>query len=173
MRAKRELLRRSINAVAMKSHSGAPEFWGRFDIDCFSMHFAASFESYRSLFADRRFLLSLRNTAIVALSSALIVTALGALLGWIIVRSRSCARRVLAMLSFMSVGVPSVIVGLAVMLLYLSLPIGLYGPVGILVVAFSYRMATTTRLARAGLMQLHPELEEASAASGLVGVKPC
>ncbi len=125
-----------------------------------------SFDAYRSLFADPRFLLGLRNTAIVAFNSALIVTVLGALLGWIIVRSRFRARKALDLLSFMSVGVPSVIVGLAVMLLYLSVPIGLYGTVGILVVAFSYRMATTTRLARAGLMQLHPELEEASAASG-------
>jgi iron(III) transport system permease protein len=52
------------------------------------------------------------------------------------------------------------------MLLYLSLPIGLYGTVGILVIAYSYRFATTTRLARAGFLQIHKELEEASAASG-------
>lgn len=125
-----------------------------------------SADAYRQLFADPRFLLGLRNTAIVAVVSALIVTALGGLTGWIVVRSRMPGRKLLDMLSFMSVGVPSVIVGLAVMLLYLSLPIGLYGTLGILIVAFSYRIATTTRLARAGLMQIHAELEEASAASG-------
>ncbi len=122
--------------------------------------------AYRELFADPRFLLGLKNTAIVALSSALIVTVLGGLTGWIVVRSKMWGRKLLDMLSFVSIGVPSVIVGLAVMLLYLSVPIGLYGTLGILVVAFSYRIATTTRLARAGLMQLHQELEEASAASG-------
>jgi iron(III) transport system permease protein len=52
------------------------------------------------------------------------------------------------------------------MLLYLSVPIGLYGSVGILIIAYSYRFATTTRLARAGFLQIHKELEEASAASG-------
>ena len=52
------------------------------------------------------------------------------------------------------------------MLLYLSLPIGLYGTVWILVIAYSYRFATTTRLARAGFLQIHKELEEASATSG-------
>ena len=51
----------------------------------------------------------------------------------------------------MSVGIPAVIVGLAVMMLYLSLPIGVYGTVWILILAYSYRFATTTRLARAGL----------------------
>ena len=66
----------------------------------------------------------------------------------------------------LSVGIPAVIAGLGVMLLYLSLPIGLYGTVWILVVAYSYRFATTTRLARAGFLQIHRELEEASATSG-------
>ena len=55
------------------------------------------------------------------------------------------------------------------MLLYLSVPIGLYGTVWILMLAYSYRFATTTRLARAGFLQIHRELEEASAASGGAG----
>jgi iron(III) transport system permease protein len=66
----------------------------------------------------------------------------------------------------LSIGIPAVIAGLGVMLLYLSLPIGLYGSVGILIIAYCYRFATTTRLARAGFLQIHKELEEASAASG-------
>jgi iron(III) transport system permease protein len=73
---------------------------------------------------------------------------------------------VLDFVSMLSVGIPAVIAGLGVMLLYLSLPIGLYGSVGILIIAYSYRFATTTRLARAGFLQIHRELEEASAASG-------
>jgi iron(III) transport system permease protein len=52
------------------------------------------------------------------------------------------------------------------MLLYLSVPVGLYGTVWILVIAYSYRFAVTTRISRAALMQVHRELEEASAASG-------
>jgi iron(III) transport system permease protein len=34
------------------------------------------------------------------------------------------------------------------------------------VIAASYRIAATTRIARAGLMQIHPELEEASSTAG-------
>jgi iron(III) transport system permease protein len=66
----------------------------------------------------------------------------------------------------MSLGIPAVIVGLGDMVLYLSLPIGIYGTIWILVVAYSYRLATTTRLAKSGLMQIHRELEEASEVSG-------
>ena len=125
-----------------------------------------SLEAYRALFADRTFWLGLRNTVLVALVSALIVTAIGMLLGWIISRSRLRIRHVLDFVSILSIGIPAVIAGLGVMLLYLSLPVGLYGTVWILIVAYSYRFATTTRLARAGFLQIHRELEEASAMSG-------
>jgi len=129
---------------------------------------AADFSTapYRQLFANPAFWTGLRNTALVAGASAAIVTAIGAVLGWIISRSALPGRRFLDFLSVMSVGIPAIIVGLAVMLLYLSLPIGVYGTVAILILAYSYRFATTTRLARAGFLQIHPELEEASAASG-------
>ena len=59
-----------------------------------------------------------------------------------------------------------VALGFAVMVLHLTLPIGLYGTVWILVLAYSYRLAVSTRLSRASLIQIHPELEEASVASG-------
>ena len=125
-----------------------------------------SLGAYQHLFANRAFWIGLENTLVVATLSALIVTAIGALLGWIITRSRSRWRHLLDFLSVMSVGIPAVIAGLGVMIFYLSLPIGLYGTVWILVVAYSFRFATTTRLARAGFMQIHQELEEASATSG-------
>jgi iron(III) transport system permease protein len=125
-----------------------------------------SLDAYQHLFANRAFWIGLENTLVVATLSALIVTAIGALLGWIITRSRSRWRHLLDFLSVMSVGIPAVIAGLGVMIFYLSLPIGLYGTVWILVVAYSFRFATTTRLARAGFMQIHQELEEASATSG-------
>jgi iron(III) transport system permease protein len=125
-----------------------------------------SLEAYRQLFANPAFWTGLKNTALVAASSAAIVTAIGAVLGWIISRSALPGRRFLDFLSLMSVGIPAVIVGLAVMMLYLSVPIGVYGTVWILILAYSYRFATTTRLARAGFLQIHKEMEEASAISG-------
>ena len=54
-----------------------------------------SLEAYRQLFANRAFWLGLRNTFLVALASALIVTAIGGLLGWIISRSQIRFRHVL------------------------------------------------------------------------------
>ncbi len=126
----------------------------------------ASLAAYRGLFARADFWLALRNTFIVAGSSAAIVTTLGALLAWTVLRSRLPGRAAIDFLSIVSIGIPSVIVGLAVMLFYLSLPIGIYGTVGVLVLAYSYRLAVATRLSRAALTQLDRELEEAAYAAG-------
>ena len=60
----------------------------------------------------------------------------------------------------------SEIAGMACLLLYATLPLGLYGTVMLLVIAYSYRLSVTTRLSRAALMQIHAELEEASYLSG-------
>jgi iron(III) transport system permease protein len=127
---------------------------------------SASISGYVALFANARFWLAVRNTFIVAAGSALIVTSIAFVLAWTLLRSRMIGRSILDFVSFLSLGIPTVIAGLAAMLLYLSLPIGIYGTVLALVLAYSYRMAVATRLTRAGLMQIHAELEEASSVAG-------
>jgi iron(III) transport system permease protein len=127
---------------------------------------SASLAGYTGLLGSGKFWRAAGNTFLVAGSSAGIVTLIGALLAWTILRTRLPGRFVLDFVSFMSLGIPSVIAGLAAMLLYLSLPIGLYGTVWVLVLAYSYRMAVASRLSRAALMQIHAELEEASYAAG-------
>ena len=123
-------------------------------------------DAYRALFADRRFWPAVGNTFLVAGLSAGLITLIGALLAWQILRLRFPGRALLDVVSFMSIGIPSVIAGFAVMVMHLTLPIGLYGTVWILILAYSYRLAVSSRLSRASLMQIHAELEEASAASG-------
>ncbi|MBY0320434.1 MAG: iron ABC transporter permease [Reyranella sp.] len=125
-----------------------------------------NFDAYRALFGDRRFWPAVGNTFLVAGLSAGLITLIGALLAWQILRLRFPGRALLDVVSFMSIGIPSVIAGFAVMVLHLTIPIGLYGTVWILILAYSYRLAVSTRLSRASLMQIHAELEEASAASG-------
>jgi len=125
-----------------------------------------SFSAYSSLLGDFRFFRAVGNTFVVAGFSAGIVTMVGALISWVIVRSNMPGKRILDFLSFVSIGIPSIIAGLAMLLLYISMPIGVYGTIWVLVLAYCYRLAVTTRISRAGLMQLHAELEEASHVSG-------
>ena len=125
-----------------------------------------SLDAYVSVMGNATFWRAVANSLVVASLTAFITVAVGGLMGWIIARSKFRVRKALDFLSFMSTGMPSVIVALSLMILYLSLPIGLYGTIWILIIAASYRIAATTRIARAGLMQIHPELEEVSAISG-------
>ena len=125
-----------------------------------------SLGAYQRSLADPVFWIALRNSFLVAILSALIITVIGGVIAWIVTRSRLPGRSLLDALSFTSLGIPAVIAGLAVMVLYLSVPVGIYGTVWILVIAYSYRLAVSTRLARAAIMQVHRELEEASDAAG-------
>jgi len=90
----------------------------------------------------------------------------GALLAWLLVRSRTRGRALIEVLSIASIGIPSVIAGLATMLVYLTIPLPIYGTVMILVVAYSYRIAVATRVSRAGLTQLDRTLDDASSVAG-------
>jgi iron(III) transport system permease protein len=125
-----------------------------------------SLAAYWAFLGDTTVWRAFANSLIVAVCSATLVTLIGALLAWIVVRSRFWGRGILDAIAFMSLGIPAVIAGLAVMVLYLSIPIGIYGTVWILVLAYSYRLAVATRISRASLMQLHRELEEAAEVSG-------
>ena len=125
-----------------------------------------SLAAYRALLSDNRFWPAVRNTFVVAGLSAGLITLIGALLAWQILRLRFPGRAGLDVVSFLSIGIPAVITGFAVMILHLTVPIGIYGTIWILILAYSYRLAVSTRLSRAALIQIHPELEEASFASG-------
>jgi iron(III) transport system permease protein len=125
-----------------------------------------SLNAYRALLADNRFWPAVRNTFVVAGLSAGLITLIGALLAWQILRLRFPGRALLDVVSFMSIGIPAVITGFAVMILHLTVPIGIYGTIWILILAYSYRLAVSSRMSRAALIQIHPELEEASFASG-------
>src|SRR5262245_62646729 len=100
-----------------------------------------NFAAYANVLFRPELWLATRNTFLVAAGSAVIVTCIGLLLSWAVLRTQIRGRAILDFISFASLGIPSVIAGLAVMLLYLMMPIGIYGTVWILVVAFSYRLA--------------------------------
>ncbi len=126
----------------------------------------ATLDAYRTVIADPTFARAVANTIVVATLSAIVVTAVGVLLAWIVVRTRVVGRTLVDIISVVSIGIPSVIAGLATMILYLSAPIPIYGTIWILVLAYSYRLAVSTRISRSGLMQIGRELEHASAVSG-------
>jgi iron(III) transport system permease protein len=99
---------------------------------------------------------------------------LSTLVAWIVNRSQVRGRSILDLLSFVNLAIPTVVFGLAVLFVYLSVPFlrPVYGTIWILALAFTARYLTySTRLMGSAVIQLHKELEEAAQAAGASRLK--
>lgn len=113
------------------------------------------------------FIQSLENTLKVATVSAAAVVVLSVPLSWIVIRSRSRFRWLADFLAFVGHGIPASVLGLGVLLVYLVLPLPIYGTVWIVVIAYATKyISLATRATNAGMAQIQRSLEEAAAASG-------
>ena len=123
--------------------------------------------NYRTALADANLVNALLNTVIVGLFSASIVTLLALLVAWLVFRTRFRARWLLEHLGALPLVLPGIVLGIAVLRTYLTLPIPIYGTVWIIVVAYVARYTPFgIRFGEAGLLQIHHELEESARVSG-------
>lgn len=114
-------------------------------------------------FSDLR---SLWNTMLLAVLTATAAMLLSAVSGWVIARSRPGAW-LLDQLGSVPLVVPGIVLAVAIMQLFLAVPIPIYGTIWILLIAFVIRyLPYGLRYATTGFVQVDPELEEAAAASG-------
>jgi len=107
------------------------------------------------------------NSIGLAIGSATIIMLMTSVIAWITVRSRLPGRWLLDHLATLPLIFPGVVMGVALIWVYVTLPIPIYGTIWILLVAYvtrylPYGMRTTS----AALLQIHRELEEAAETSG-------
>ena len=106
------------------------------------------------------------NTLLVAVATATIAVALTFLGAWLAVR-RAPGGWLVERLATIPLVFPGLILGIAVMQVFLRLPIPLYGTLGILIWAFVINyLPYGMRYASSGMLQIHRELEEAAAICG-------
>jgi iron(III) transport system permease protein len=109
---------------------------------------------------------SILNTLIVGASAATLVTALSALAGWCVAR-RLPGSRLLDLLLALPLVFPAVVLGLAFLEIFVQAGGRLYGTLlSLVVVSVVAYMPYGLRYAQLGVMQIHPELEEAATLSG-------
>ena len=126
-------------------------------------------KNWATVLTDELFLHSLRNTVVLALGTAVAAVVVHALIAYIAVRTRYAGRRLLDFLSWLPFTVPGIILGLALLWLFLGVPLlrPLYGTMAILVVAGVISgMPLGVQIIKSGLMQLGAELEEAARVAG-------
>jgi iron(III) transport system permease protein len=118
------------------------------------------------LAADGRFWKAVINTLLVAIAAAVIGTSIGVSIGLCSAGDNSKVGSALNRLSMSSVAIPSLLVAFGVAVMFMSIPVGIYGTVGLLVIAYSYRISLSTRMSRGALAQVSRSLYEASSVSG-------
>ena len=121
------------------------------------------------ILADDLFASSLRNTLVLAVGTAVTAVFLHSLIAYIAVRTRYAGRRLLDFVSWLPFTVPGVILGLALLWLFLGTPVlrPLYGTTAVLIAAgLISGMPLGVQIIKSGLMQLGGELEEASRIAG-------
>jgi iron(III) transport system permease protein len=129
-----------------------------------------SFDGYRNIWHDGSVVRALWNTTIVASTTALATIALSILVSWFVVRGRRGAGALatyLGTISFLPQGIPSIVIGLALIFVYIRFPIPIYGTLWIIALAMTTRyLAFSSRATTSALIQIHGELEEASQMAG-------
>jgi iron(III) transport system permease protein len=125
-------------------------------------------DNYRVVFEDDLVVRSFWNSALLGVGSATVVMLLTAVAAWVVVKTRLRGRWLLDNLTFIPLVFPGLVLGLALLFVYLRSPIqGIYGTLWILLIAYCTRfMPIGMRYAVASMFQLSSELEESAQASG-------
>lgn len=107
------------------------------------------------------------NSLLLAVVTATAVMLLMAIAAWIVVRTKTRGRGVLDTLSFIPMTFPGIVLGLALLFVYLRTPLPIYGTLIILFIAyFTKYMPYGMRYAATSMFQIHNELEESAQVSG-------
>src|SRR5262245_16737936 len=103
----------------------------------------------------------------LATAAASIAVVLGAVIGWIDLRTRIPGRRALDYAALIPLGLPGIVVAVALIQFWLAMPIALYGTLAILLLAYVGRyIPLGVRAANSSLRQIDPSLEESPRVRG-------
>ena len=130
-----------------------------------------TFDAYRFVFTNPQASTALINTLILVIAAPTLTMLVCTLVSWYVVRSRMRGKRLLDVLAFLPNSIPSIMIALALVYLFLTVPwrlIPIYGTVWIITVAVVTRyLAFGSRTMHSAVLQLHHDLEEAAEVGGV------
>lgn len=126
-----------------------------------------SLNNYWSAFRDGTILGSVLNSLAVSVSAATATVMITFIASWLVVRTKIRSRWALDQLAMVPLVFPGIVLGVAVLKMYLTVPLPVYGTIWILVFAFMTRyLPYSMRFSYAGLLGIHRELEESAEVCG-------
>ncbi len=124
---------------------------------------------WQFVFSDTRFLTAIKTTLILAFTSAIGSPLIFSLLAYMLVRTRWTGRWLLDVIIWGSAGIPGIISGLGLLIMFLDTPglSFLYGTIWALIIVVLVQGNTTgTNVFKGVLVQLGKDMEEAARVSG-------
>jgi iron(III) transport system permease protein len=126
-----------------------------------------TFSNYAELFDTRGVTESVKNSVILALTSATAVMLFTAVISWMVLKSNFRGRRLLDLLASFPLAMPGLVLGVALIFIYLRSPLPIYGTLVILFIAYVTRyLPYGMRYSTSSLGQVGAELEESAKMSG-------
>ena len=126
-----------------------------------------SLDAYRFILTYPALPGALWNSMLLAVGTATAVMALASVICWVVVKTRLPGRWLLDNTASLPMVFPGLVLGLAIMVFYLNVDIGVYGTLWILLIAYVTRfMPYGMRYTTTSMLQIHRELEESAAMCG-------
>jgi iron(III) transport system permease protein len=126
-----------------------------------------SFSSYQEVFNYPSTSRAFVNSVVLSFGSATSVMLVTSCIAWVTVKSNLKGRLLLDNLAFLPIAIPGLVLGVSLLIVYLTLPIPVYGTLWILLIAYMTKyLPYGIRTASASMIQISRELEEASTATG-------
>jgi iron(III) transport system permease protein len=124
-------------------------------------------EPYRTILEHPSLWRSVWNSVLLALGSATLIMLVTSVICWIVVKTKLPGRWLLDNIASLPMVFPGIVLGLSIMILYLYVPIGVYGTIWIMLIAYVTRfLPYGLRYNTTSMLQIHKELEESAAMSG-------
>lgn len=124
-------------------------------------------DNYRYIFSQDTTVRAFANSTILGVGASAAVVFLGAVTSWMVIRTKARGRWVLDVLSFLPLVIPGLVLGVALIFLYLRFPLAIYGTVWILLIAYVTRfMPYGVRYIATSMFQIGSELEESAETCG-------
>ncbi len=124
--------------------------------------------NYWTLFHTTKTITPMLNSTILGPSTATAVVLVVALISYFVQKTRLPARRLLDLLGFAPIAIPSVVLGATFFWFYLIVPVPIIGTLLIIGLAYLTKyMPAALRFVSASMLQIHSELDEAAQVAGV------
>ncbi|HEU4541787.1 MAG TPA: iron ABC transporter permease [Jiangellaceae bacterium] len=153
-----------IMPIAVLLYASTQRFYTVPSLDSLSV---LTLDNYRYILDHPQAMRATRNSLVLGVGSATAVMFGMAIISWIVVRTRLPGRWLLDNLAFLPLVVPGLVMGVALLFVYLRAPIPIYGTLWILFIAYLTRyMPYGMRYSSTSMYQIAGDLEESAQVSG-------